>query len=95
MFDLEQDLRTRFPAPAYRVSRYEYPAGTIFPGATKSATCYVLRGECKYIFGPNTFQVSAGQHYQLPDGRYLFEVLGNEGVVLFLVWNVHALTAHL
>lgn len=88
MFSLEQDLRTRFAAPAYRVSRYEYPAGTIFPGAMRSATCYVLRGECKYIFGPNNFQVSAGQHCQLPEGSYLFEVLGNEGVVLILVWRV-------
>lgn len=88
MFNLEQDLRTQFPAPVYRVSRFEYPAGTTFPGAMKSSMCYVLRGQCKYIFGPNNLQVSAGQHCQLPEGSYEFEVLGNEGVVLFLVWRV-------
>ena len=88
---LEENLRAQFPAPAYRVSRYEYPEGTKFPGATRSGACYVLQGECKYIFGQNTFQVSAGQHCQLPEGSYLFEVLGNEGVVLLLVWHVDEL----
>lgn len=88
MSDLEQDLRTQFPAPVYRVSRFEYPAGTRFPGTMRSSTCYVLRGECKYIFGANNFQVSAGQHGQLPGGSYKFEVLGNEAVVLILVWHM-------
>jgi hypothetical protein len=43
------------------------------------------------MFGPNTFQVSAGQHCQLPEGDHLFEVLGHEGVVLILVWHVDEL----
>lgn len=92
---LEEELRAQFPAPAYRVSRYEYPAGTRFPGTTRSGACYVLRGECKYIFGPNTYQISAGQHCQLPQGDYLFEVLGNEGVVLFMVWHLDPLSKSL
>lgn len=76
---------------AYRVSRYKYPAGGRFPGEPRGVERVMSSEENASIFSDQTHSRSAGQHCQLPEGRYLFEVLGNEGVVLFLMWYLDPL----
>jgi hypothetical protein len=47
----------------------------------------VLRGACRYRFD-EPIDIRAGQVGHLPEGRYSFEVLGDEPAEIILVWEL-------
>jgi hypothetical protein len=81
-------LREQFPAPRYRVSRGEYPAGTTLPCVISEGSCYVLSGACKYTGAGAEVILRAGESGLLHSGEYQFEVLGVSSVIVVHVWDL-------
>lgn len=54
----------------------------------RAATCYVLRGKCRYTFGSETVLFSAGTWAVLPGGDYTLAVLGDEELEMVLAWRL-------
>jgi hypothetical protein len=52
----------------------------------RSGTCYVLAGACRYRFGPAVYELARGSVTELPAGDYKFEVVGDRGADIVLVW---------
>jgi hypothetical protein len=84
----ESTLKEQFPAPRYRVSRAEYPAGTTFPCVISEGSCYVLSGACKYTGRAGEVILRAEEDGRLISGEHQFEVLGDSSVVLVHVWDL-------
>jgi len=86
-------IREKFtPAGHFRISKYEYPAGTEFTGAAREGECYVLQGQVMYRFEKFGFEISlsAGEFANLPSGTYRLSVGTNEAVSLVMVWELPA-----
>ena len=75
------------PPTKYRVSRYEYPVGTSFPGRMLSARCFVISGACQYHFDVDV-ALRGGDWTDLPSGSYVFRTVGDCPVELVLVWEI-------
>jgi hypothetical protein len=75
------------PAECYRVSTYSYAPGATFRGAMRPGLCYILQGSCRYDFGFKIL-LRKGQVARLPGGEYDFAALGDDGVVVTLVWEL-------
>lgn len=75
------------PANRYRISRKSFPRGASFPGAMRKGTCFVLEGVCRYRT-PEPVDLHAGQYAEIAEGEYEFEVLGDQDVVLVMVWEL-------
>ena len=80
------------PLQDYRVSKYEYPVGTEFPGQMRAGTCFVLSGNCRYRFEDGNVTLSAGDVIDFPSGSYTLSVLGENTLVIILVWKLSELT---
>jgi hypothetical protein len=76
------------PSHEFRISKYEYPARTEFPGVMRSAMCFLLCGSCRYDFESASVTLAAGEVCDLPSGAYNLKVLGDEGVTIVQVWNL-------
>ena len=76
-----------FPANRYRTSRKSFPGGSSFPGAMRKGTCFILEGKCCYRI-PEPVELNAGQYVEIEEGEYEFEVLGDQEVVLLMVWKL-------
>ena len=87
----EQAIRDQFPSPRYRVSKYEYPAGTAFKLTIRAATCHVIVGACRYASSADEIYLKAGEKAALPSGDYRFEVLGDSRVICLHVWDIEAI----
>ncbi len=85
----EEAVRAKHvPAGRFRVSGKTYPARTAFSGGMRAATCYVLSGACRYAFGDESIEIRRGQVGDLPEGRYQFEVVGDEPARVVVVWEL-------
>jgi mannose-6-phosphate isomerase class I len=80
------------PLNHFRVSRYEYPVGTTFSGASRANICYVLEGRVTYRFEACDFEISlsAGEFARLPSGTFCFLAGNSEPVLLVNVWELPA-----
>jgi hypothetical protein len=87
----EQAIRDRFPGPRYRVSKYEYPAGTAFGLTIRKATCHVIEGACRYATLTDEILLKGGEKCELKSGGYRFEVLGDSRVICLHVWDIEAI----
>jgi quercetin dioxygenase-like cupin family protein len=84
----EQAIRDHYELERHRVSKFEYPKGTKFPGEMKAGTCFVIEGRCCYSFNNFTIQLKSGEYVGLPEGAYEFETIGDASVVIVLVWKI-------
>ena len=87
----EQAIRDRFPSPRYRVSKYEYPAGTAFRLSIRTATCHVIAGACRYASSKDEVFLKAGEEGDLPSGDYRFEVVGDSRVICLHIWDIESI----
>ena len=76
------------PSKDYRISKYEYPGGTTFPGFMQSGTCFVLNGRCRYSFDDQTVTIKTGDVIEFPSGNYRMAVQGDEKLTFVMVWNL-------
>jgi hypothetical protein len=78
------------PASRFRVSGYDYPAGTRFPAASREALSYVLRARLTYRFEKFGFDLhlSAGEFARLPCGTHQVLVGEEEAVSLVMAWEL-------
>ena len=72
----------------FRIIKRQYKKGARFSGSMRAGRCYVLEGECRYIFEGIEIDIPATQYADLEQGSYDFEVLGDANVVLIKVWNL-------
>ena len=85
----EEAVRAKHVPPGhFRVSGQTYPHGTAFSGGMRAATCYVLSGACRYAFGDESIEIRGGQVGDLPEGRFQFEVVGEEPARVVVVWEL-------
>ena len=87
----EQAIRDRFPAPRYRVSKFEYSAGTTFGLTIRRTTCHVIAGACRYASSNGEVFMTAGEENELPSGNYRFEVVGDTQVICLHIWDIDAI----
>lgn len=83
--DLDAISRLYEPEQNFRISKYEYPPKTEFPGQMRSGTCFVLEGQCRYSFDED-ITLGPQEVVDLPAGSYEFKVLGDEPLIIVLVW---------
>ena len=78
------------PARNFRVSAYEYPAGSEFSAAAREGVCYVLRGQVMYRFEqyPVEFSLRMGQYAVLPEGSRRVVVDEREAASIIMVWKI-------
>jgi hypothetical protein len=87
----EATLREHFKSVEFRVSRKVHEPHLRFYGLMTSATCYLLRGACRYTFdGKGSVLLRAGEFCELPGGDFLFESMGAAETEEVLVWNMRA-----
>jgi hypothetical protein len=77
----DEGIRTHFvPADKYRISRYSYPAGTVFNGAMMSG--------CAITFGSDSVTINENEFAKVPAGSYTLQVDQQKAVELMLVWEL-------
>lgn len=80
----ERALTARLAALGYRVSRYVYPPGTVFPAHSHAVDKIdaVLSGRFRLTLHGETAVLTAGDWIAVPSGEvHSAEVVGNEAVV--------------
>ena len=90
-WDVERDgalteaaVRTRLQGKGYRVSRYDYPPGTVFPDHAHAVDKIdaVLSGVFEIVMAGQTCRLHAGEWVEVPAGIvHRAAVIGNETVV--------------
>ena len=84
----EESLRRRYPAPSFRLAVRRFTAGELVRGAMRKGTCFVLRGECKFMFDDQPITLKSGEYSDLPEGEFAVLALGTEDLVYVVVWPV-------
>ena len=80
----ESALCAKLERRGYRVARYVYPPGTVFPEHTHDVDKIdaVLSGRFRITLGGEPFELEAGDAIEVPRGAvHRAEVLGDEPVV--------------
>jgi hypothetical protein len=84
-------IKKLFPSSSYRVSIFNYPAGTKFPGSMREGRCYVITGRCTYSFGDSNLELSTGEYANLQQGNYILTVAPEEDLEIVIVWDLSKL----
>ena len=85
---LESIRRLFQPESRYRVSWNTYPAGAAFNFWTSAGRYYIIAGGCTISAAGHSWDLSAGEFLDLPEGDYLFSVTGESSVELVSVWEL-------
>ena len=85
---LESIRRLFQPESHYRVSWNTFPAGTAFNGWSRAGRRYIIDGGCTIRTAGHSWDLSAGEFLDLPEGDYLFSVTGESSVELVSVWEL-------
>lgn len=70
----------------YRISTMRYPKGTEFSGHTRADVVYVARGQRKYTHQMGEAVLTELEYCEIPEGKFRFEVQGNEDYEEVKVW---------
>lgn len=83
----EESIRTKFrPESEWRISRFEYPAGSTIDGAMRSGECFVLAGEVCYANSECSTMLAKGDIAALPSGKYSLRVIGDHSAQIVMCW---------
>jgi hypothetical protein len=81
-------IKKLFSSSNYRVSSFNYPAGTKFPGSMREGRCYVITGRCTYSYGDSNLELSTGEYANLEKGSYVLTVAPEEDLEIVIVWDL-------
>lgn len=76
------------PAEKYRISRYVYPASTVFSGGMMSGICFVIRGQCSITIPAACVSLNEGEFVRVPAGSYSLRVDSQNELELVFVWEL-------
>ena len=88
LMSLESIRRLFQPESHYRVSWNRYPAGATFNGWWSAGRLYIIAGGCTMTTPEQSWDISAGEFLDVPEGDYLFSVTGESSVELVSVWKL-------
>jgi hypothetical protein len=52
-----------------------------------AAKCFVLSGRCSYLFDDVRFELTEGDYWELPSGKYSVQDVGESGCNIVLVFK--------
>ncbi len=82
-------LRERFPLmDRFRVSEFNYPAGTVFNGSMIAGKCFVFAGAVTYHYDGFDVYLTEGEWAELPAGNYQLTVGRACDANLVCVWEI-------
>jgi len=87
----EATLRSRYPAPRFRVAFKRLPRGHGSSGAMHEGICFVLAGEAHYKFAGVTISIPSGAFAELPQGSYELHAVGIEALHAATVFDLRLL----
>jgi hypothetical protein len=85
---LEAIRKLHTPPSHFRISRYQYTAGTALPGIAHAGRCYVLSGRCSFTVGDWQAEIVSAAYADLPSGSHELLVPGDDPVELVWVWEI-------
>jgi mannose-6-phosphate isomerase-like protein (cupin superfamily) len=82
-------VRLQFqPEARYRVSWNKYPEDTSFNGWSRAGRRYIISGSCRVSVAGQSWDLTAGDFADLPDGDFWFSVSGDSPLELISVWEL-------